>query len=208
VPYSFKFFNFIILLVFSVNAFTQTISEINSEFKIPDTLTYDTELRIYKTKRGSDCFDLFRMFKDQDGFWIAELYERCNEEEKLTGIMAKHPNLVSKSNMEYVFKNFLRSHLMNMPSLNTFKWKLVNRGEIRLVKKEYDGNIIDTFELNNKSLALIDVISYQVQVQHERKINKFTFSNPDGYLKLYPEIDELIYQKEILDTIKEEFGVW
>ena len=95
-----------------------------------------------------------------------------------------------------------------MPSLREIKWKLVIRGNVEKVKRKYGGKEIEEYELINRQIAILDGEGFKVQVKGWDRTNAFEFSNPDEYLKHYPEIDELIYMCEILSLIRTEFDIW
>ncbi len=116
--------------------------------------------------------------------------------------------LKSENDLEFVFQNFVRSHILDLPSLSKIQWKLVTRGNVEKVKNTYRGKEIEEYELMNKQVTIFDGEGFKIQVRGWNKTNEIEFSNPDAYLNNYPEIDELIYICEILNTIRAEFGIW
>lgn len=97
---------------------------------------------------------------------------------------------------------------MDLPSMDEIWWKLVTRGIVEKVEKPTLGYKIGDYALRNSILLVSDGEGYTVQVKNRGKVNEFRYSNPESYLKKYPEIDELIYMCEILDLIKSEFHIW
>ncbi len=57
-------------------------------------------------------------------------------------------------------------------------------------------------------MSIIDGISYSIQIQDNDSYNEVEYSNPESYLKNYPEIDELQTINEFLDFIKSSFGIY
>ena len=64
----------VLFLSFSTFTVAQNITEINSDLKLSDSLTYKTEVRIYQGGGTTNYSSLFRMFKDESEKWTAEFY--------------------------------------------------------------------------------------------------------------------------------------
>ncbi|WP_405328028.1 hypothetical protein [Leeuwenhoekiella sp. LLG6367-2.1] len=198
----------LIMFLFSIGVSAQDVTEINSDLKLSDSLTYETEVRIYQGGGITNYSSLFRMFKNKSQKWTAEFYEHYAKVDGQAELRTDKRTLKSKNDMEFVFQNFLRSHILELPSLGEIQWKLVTRGNVEKVKKQYRGKEIEEYELTNKQIAILDGEGFKIQAKGWNRANEFEFSNPDGYLKHYPEIDELIYMCEILNVIRTEFGIW
>ena len=196
------------IFLFSIGVSAQNTTAINSDLKLSDSLTYETEVRIYQGGGITNYSSLFRMFKNKSNKWTAEFYEHYAKVNGQVELRTKKRTLKSKNDIEFVFQNFVRSHRLDLPSLSEIQWKLVTRGNVEKVKKQYRGKEIEEYELTNNKIAILDGEGYKIQVKGWNRANEFEFSNPDGYLKHYPEIDELIYMCEILHTIRTEFGIW
>ena len=198
----------LILFLFSIGASAQKISKVNSDSNLSDSLTYDTEVRIYRGVGELNQTSLFRMFKDTSGKWTAEFYASHTKVSGQFNVRVEKSTIQSENDMEFIFQNFLRSHIMDLPSMDEIWWKLVTRGIVEKVEKPTLGYKIGDYALRNSILLVSDGEGYSVQVKNRGKVNEFGYSNPESYLKKYPEIDELIYMCEILDLIKSEFHIW
>lgn len=198
----------LIIFLFSIGVSAQNITEINSDLKLSDSLTNETEIRIYQGGGITNYSSLFRMFKDKSEKWTAEFYEHYATISGQAELRTEKQTLTSEKDMEFIFQNFVRSHILDLPSLSEIQWKLVTRGNVEKVKKKYRGKEIEEYELMNKQISILDGEGFKVQVKGWNRTNEFEFSNPDGYLKHYPEIDELNYMCEILDLIRTEFHIW
>lgn len=44
--------------------------------------------------------------------------------------------------------------------------------------------------------------------KNSNKVNYFEYSNPERYHEIYPEIDELAFVVELIDIVREGFGIW
>lgn len=198
----------LIIFLFSIVVSAQNITEINSDLKLSDSLTYQTEVRIYQGGGITNYSSLFRMFKDKSEKWTAEFYEHYAKVDGQAELRTEKKTLKSENDMEFVFQNFIRSHILDLPNLSEISWKLVTRGKVEKIKNIHRGKEIEEYELMNTQVAILDGEGFKIQVRGWNKTNEFEFSNPDAYLNHYPEIDELIYVCEILNTIRTEFGIW
>jgi hypothetical protein len=84
--------------------------------------------------------------------------------------------------------------------MSEIKYKMRERGNVELVDGEY--------QIMWKAKEIMDGIGYKVQIKADKKFNEIDYGNPESYLKYYTEVDELIYFNELLDIIKNEFGIW
>ncbi|WP_369996235.1 hypothetical protein [Winogradskyella sp.] len=198
----------LIIFLFSIGVSAQNITEINSDLKLSDSLTYETEVRIYQGGGITNYSSLFRMFKNKSDKWTAEFYEHYAKVEEQAELRTEKRTLESKNDMEFVFQNFVRSHILDLPNLCEIQWKLITRGDVKKIKRIHRGEEVEKYEIMSKQVGILDGEGFKVQVKGWNRTNEFEFSNPDGYLRHYPEIDELIYMCEILNTIRTEFGIW
>ncbi|RZS92003.1 hypothetical protein [Aquimarina brevivitae] len=199
---------FLLIPLLSINLFAQNLSEINSDLYLADSLTYQNEVRIYQGGGISNYSSLFRMYQNESDHWTAEFYEHYAKVDETDEVRTKKQKLKSINDMEFVFQSLNRSHILDLPSLNEIRWKLVTRGNVEKIKSMFRCKEIEEYQLTNKRVAIMDGEGYKVQVKNSNKANEFEFANPDGYFKYYPDIDELIYMCEILNTIRTEFGIW
>ena len=199
---------FFLIPLLSLNLYSQNLSEINSDLNLPDSLTNETEIRIYQGGGITNYSSLFRMFMDKYDKWTAEFYEHYAKVDGQAKLRTEKKTLKSKSDLEFVFQNFVRSHILDLPDESEINWKLVTRGNIEKIERNFRGKKIEEYELLNKKIAILDGEGFKIQVKGWDTNNEFEYSNPDGYLKHYPEIDELIYMCEILNIIRKEFGIW
>ncbi|WP_299611364.1 hypothetical protein [uncultured Aquimarina sp.] len=202
--------NIILFLIplLSLNFYSQNLSEINSDLNLTDSLTYETEVRIYQGGGITNYSSLLRMFKDKSEKWTAEFHEHYAIVVGQVELRTEKQTLKSKNDMEFVFQNLTRSHILDLPNESEINWKLVTHGNIEKVERNFRGKKIEEYEFSQKKIAILDGEGFKIQVTGWGKNNEFEYSNPDGYLKHYPEIDELIYMCEILNIIRHEFGIW
>ncbi len=202
--------NIILFLIplLSLNLYSQNLSEINSDLNLTDSLTYETEVRIYQGGGITNYSSLFRMFKDKSKKWIAEFHEHYAKVDGQVELRTEKQTLKSKSDLEFVFQNFVRSHILDLPNESEINWKLVPRGNIEKIERNFRGKKIEEYDFSNNKIAILDGEGFKIKVKGWDRNNEFEYSNPEGYLKHYPEIDELIYMCEILNILREEFGIW
>lgn len=198
----------LIIFLFSNAISAQDISGINSDLKLSDSLTYETEIRVYQGGGITNYSSLFRMFKDRSEKWTAEFYEHYAKVDGQVELRTEKRTLDSENDIEFIFQNLIRSHILDLPSLSEIQWKLVTPGKIEKIKKTHRGKEVVEYEFINNQILITDGEGFKAQLKGWNKTNEFSYSNPDSYLKYYPEIDELIYICEILNIIRNEFGIW
>ena len=161
--------NILIIIPFlaSISISAQNISKINSDFELSDSLTYETEVRIYQGGGITNYSSLFRMFKDFSENWKAEFYEHYAQVDEKTALRTEKQTLQSESEMEFVFLNLIRSHILDMPNQSEIHWKLVKRGDIRKVKTIYRGEIIEEFEIVSTKISILDGEGFIIQVDRK-----------------------------------------
>lgn len=197
----------LIIFLFSIGTSAQNITEINSDLKLSDSLTFDTEIRIYQGGGITNYSSLFRMFKDKSEKWTAEFHEHYSKVNGQTELRTEKQALKSENDMEFIYLNLLRSHILDLPNLREIQWKLETRGEVEKVERKHRGKTKEEYEILSKRKTIVDGEGYQFQAKGW-KFNEFEVSNPDRYLEYYPEVDELIFTCEILSIIRNEFGIW
>ena len=204
-----KKINFLILLFISIGISAQNTSNINSALKISDSLNYNTEIRIYQDHVTNNYSSLFRMFKDNKGKWYAEFYKYFSEVNGKVDIHTEKEILKNKNDFDHIFKNLLRSNILEIPSQDFIEWKLRKRGKVKKLNYKFKGKEIVEYQVADKVKYINDGIIYKFQVKAwNRKINNFEYSNPESYRNYYPEVDELIYVCEIINIIRSEFNIW
>ena len=203
-----------LLLIFSIIqslcAYSQGISKINLDLNLSDSLSNNTEIRIYQSVGPTNYTSLFRMYELEKDKWTAEFYEHWSKVDGVMEMKSTKKILTSKSEMEYVYLNLCRSYIFELPSGKDIAWKLEERGPIEKVEiyRNKDGTSKEEWmHLGTRSMQL-DGTGYRFQVKNSYKSNEFYFGNPDYYVQKYPEIDEPKYVSELIEIIKNEFGIW
>jgi len=192
---------FLILLIIFFNGiiFGQNIEEINREINIPDSLTYNSEIRIYKDLSITNCTEIFRMYYSENK-WNTELYKHYAYVDKNNKLKVEKIDLSTKQNLELVWLNILESNIEYLPSMGEIDYKLRGKGEFELYRGKY--------EISHSKITITDGIVYQVFVKNGINKNEVKFDNPETYLKHYPQVDELISYVALLSIIKNTFNIW
>tara|TARA_B100000949_G_scaffold179830_1_gene160945 strand:+ start:55 stop:675 length:621 start_codon:yes stop_codon:yes gene_type:complete len=198
----------LIISLFSFGAIAQNISKINSDLNISDSLNHEIEIRIYQIGGITNYNSLFRMFKDNSEKWTAKFYEHYSKVDKQSKIRILEKSVKSEHDMDFVYQNLLRSHILELSNLDDIKWKLESRGPVIPFENKVNGELVKEYGFIINKSAILDGKTYTIQVKALGKTNSFSYSNPESYFKKYPEVDELIYVCEILDIIKSEFNIW
>jgi hypothetical protein len=94
----------------------------------------------------------------------------------------------------------VKTHVQDLPEMSKIEWKLKKNPQIA----EDMGQKV----LSWQKTEIIDGESYIVNYRWRKDVNYVTYWNPEGYLRIYENVDELIYFNELLTIIRTEFGVW
>lgn len=175
---------------------------VDSLANIPPELK-ETEIRIYKDRGITNSGHIFRIYQE-DKIWKAELIQwflpREISKDEFEPINPKLTVLKSEKSLEEIFVNFEAKKIKYLPKEDFFKYKKENSEVI------YDEDEKE-FAVYTKVVGILDGTGYLVKYQHLKQKNEFDYSNPESYLKHYPEIDELNYFVDILKYIRKEFNI-
>lgn len=193
-----KFFALVLLFVSSILLGQEKVSEINAILQIPDSLTNESEIRIYKRYEITNGTDVLRLFR-KNKKWEAELYHYYHPLNKNDKPKFEKEKLTASSNNELVWLKILISNVEFLPKWESFDYKLETQ-KIVIEGGEYLFSVTKS--------AISDGETYNVFFRSYSKTNDFTYSNPESYLITYPGIDELEMFSKVLIIIREEFGIW
>lgn len=186
---------FILFLFIGTVTFSQSTNQI---INIPDSLTYQKEIRVYKFAALTNYSELFRIYQKTDKSWKVEFfkcYSARNENEKSR---FEKIQVTVKTDFDLLWLKMLNTHIENLADWDKIKYKLKKKGEITNERGEY--------ELHWQKVSVTDGQYYQVIVRNGDKLNKVSYSNPETYFEHYPEVDELNSFVELLNLLKEEFN--
>jgi len=195
-----------LLVSFVISA--QRLNRINKDLKLSDSLTYPTEVRIYQHTNTTNFTSLFRMFRDKSKKWTVEFYRHYAQVHEVAELKVEKEKLTPKNNLDSIYTSLVRSYIMDLPNQREIRWKMVRRGSIEKIERSRKGKKRITYELFNRSVHYTDGMSYFIQSKDWEGGNEFAYSNPYKYLDYYPDIDELTYVCEILNSIQHEFNIW
>jgi hypothetical protein len=198
----------ILFLLISIGTSAQKINQINADLKLSDSLTYQTEVRVYQHQNTTNFSSLFRMFKDKSKKWTVEFYKHYAKVPQIAELKVEKEELIAKNNLDSIYASLVRSYILDLPSQSEIRWKMVRRGSIEKIERTRNGKKRVTYELFNRSIHHTDGISYFIQSKDWKGAHEFAYSNPFKYLEYYPDIDELNYVCEILNSIQLEFNIW
>ena len=199
-----------LLLIYILPAFSQDISKMNADLKLSDSLVHITEIRIYQDHQITNYSSLLRLYEKDKKQWVGEFYEHFNAVPS-SGVKLRmtQKKITPKSDFEFIATSLKRSGILDLPSFDEIRWKFKIRGEIEKVEEKGSRGRTDSYYTYTSQFGgPSDGESFFVQVKYGGKTNEFSFSNPDSYLKKYPEVDELNYIHEIMELIREEFEIW
>ena len=186
-------------LLISLNSLlisSQDLVDNVNKINIPNSLTFEKEIRIYHECSVIGEYDLFRMYLNNSGKWIIEKYIYSFYKQNIT--YKNRIQLKPKNDPNLVWLRILKTNILNLPNQSEFEYKM------ETPKIEYFKGIP---ELIHEVIMINDGDSYQVKIRNKNKENEVFYDNPISYLKYYPKIDEFIYFSELLNLIKNEFGI-
>ncbi len=108
--------------------------------------------------------------------------------------------LKSQKSLEEIFVNIEAKNIKYLPKEENFQYKK-SKNE---VVYDYDEK---AFLIQTKVSSVLDGTGYLVKYKSGKQVNEFNYSNPETYLKTYPEIDELNSFVDILNDIRKEFDI-
>jgi hypothetical protein len=187
-----------ISLLYSIVAFSQNISKINSNLKISDSLTHQKEIRIYKKEDTTNYNELLQLYFENKK-WNAILYKYHDSVNEYVPLKIEKVKLSTKKDLELLWIQILATNIEFLPNQSEIEYKL--RGKL-----EIDTLSNGEYEYGYKITNIIDGTGYTVFVKNHTKTNNITFSNPESYLKLYPNVDELIDFCTLLKIINSTFS--
>ncbi|AZB30385.1 hypothetical protein [Chryseobacterium balustinum] len=197
-----KYLLFILFVSFNFLPAQQNI-EYDKILKIENLKFHEKEIRVYKKYGTSTGLELFRFYEDKKENWKAEVYNtvaRTNNKDEVK-IWTRKSKLNSLKNFEMLWLQFLDTNIIHLPKWEAFEYKL------KKINKTYqieDGEIYSS----TSRLSVLDGQSFYVQIKRGKAENQFNYYNPESYLEKYPNVDELLSFKELLDLIRTEFKVF
>jgi len=193
----FLIFSFLFLFIFLKSQNIDSLANIPSELR-------ETEIRIYKDRGITNSGHIFRIYKENK-IWKAELIQwflpKEISKDEFELVKPKLTVLKSEKTLEELFLNIKARNIGFLPKEEYFQYK---KDESRVI---YDEEEKDWAFETKKAVMILDGTGYLVKYQHFKQQNEFNYSNPESYLKHYPEIDELNYFVDILKYIRKEFNI-
>lgn len=193
-----------LFLLISVQLFSQTFEKVDSILGIKNIPMAEFEIRIYKDYSTTTGLELFRFYKTENDVYKAEFHQTIARKiEDKIDIRIRKSKLNSLKNMEVIWMGFLNSDVAHLPPFSEIEYKL--RSDKTLDVEIVDGEII---RYNTSKAYILDGVTYYVKFSSPERTNEFIYPNPESYLKLYPNVDELISFQELLDYVRNEFDIF
>ena len=163
----------------------------------------ETEIRIYKDRGITNSGFVFRIYKENNN-WKSELIQWFLPKEISKDEFEKIPPrlslLKSQKSLEEIFVNIEARNIKYLPKEENFQYKK-SKNEVIYDEDE------KAFLVQSKVISVLDGIGYLVKYKSGNQYNEFDYSNPETFLKTYPEIDELKSFVDILNYIRKEFDI-
>lgn len=163
----------------------------------------ETEIRIYKDRGITNSGFVFRIYKENNN-WKSELIQWFLPKEISKDEFEKIPPrlslLKSQKSLEEIFVNIEARNIKYLPKEEVFQYKK-SKNEVIYDEDE------KAFLVQSKVISVLDGTGYLVKYKSGNQVNEFNYSNPETYIKTYPEIDELKSFVDILNYIRKEFDI-
>ena len=190
-------FSFLFLITFLKSQNVDQLANIPYKLK-------EFEIRIYKDRGITNSGHIFRIYKE-DKIWKAELIQwflpKEISKDEFERVKPKLTVLKSEKSLEEIFVNFQARNIKFLPKEESFQYKKTSDRKVIFDEDE------KAFLISEKLTGVLDGTGYLVKYQSGKQQNEFDYSNPESYLKHYPEIDELNYFVDILKYIRKEFNI-
>lgn len=185
----------LLLLLISISCYSQKEPyRINKAIGIPDSLTHNNEIRIYIDYQITDGADLFRFYEAEKDKWVAELYNYS-----IYSPIAKK-EVLEEIDYDQLWVDISNNKILYIPTGEDIKYKL--KGDMTPVyengKKLYQSTMV----------SITDGSSYEIFIKKGLEQNHIRYANPELYLRLYPEVDELNYIVNVINSIRNNFCIW
>ena len=192
-------FSFLFIFFFSFVLNAQDLDKLSG---LPHD-TFEKEIRIYKDRGITNSGIIFRIF-EENKVWKAEKIQwflpREISSDEFESIKPIKIDLSKDKNLEVIFMNLEALNIGFLPKEEAFEYKKEKKSVI------WDGDE-KQFSSQISKIAILDGTGYSVNYKSEKNHNEFDYSNPESYLKKFPEIDELNSFVEILKYIRKEFKI-
>ena len=195
-----KQFLILIIILSNSNLFGQDWTKINKNVGFADSLNYKKEIRIYRTSGMTNYTGIFRIYQNNKDKWRAELINHYAKVPNQTELEIEKRKLKSKSKMDLVWLEILKTNIQDLPNMTDIDWKLKKEPVIQDINGEK--------VLSLKKSLILDGEGYDVHFRGGKYFNRVYYSNPESYLQIYKNVDELVYFNELLNLLRTEFGVW
>ena len=189
------------LIISSSSIFSQNLSDLNQIIGLTDSLTNEKEIRIYKSSGESGEYkDIFRMYQDSAKIWRAQLICYSTRVPNPERFSLKKQELKSNNDMDVVWLNIVKTNIQHLPKISDIDWKLQHEPVIKEINGEK--------QLVRKITLTSGGESFEVQFRCGEKSNQISYPDPESYLQIFENVDELIYFNEFLNVMRSEFDVW
>jgi len=178
----------------------QDLTEINENIGFTDSLNYKKEIRIYRTSGMTNYTGIFRMYQDSTEKWRAELIDHYSKVTNQAELKIEKRKLKSKSKMDLVWLKIQKTNIQDLPNMAEIEWKLKKNPQI---VKDMGETV-----LSWQKSSILDGEGFDVHIRWGKDFNRIYYSNPESYLRIYENVDELVYFNELLNLLRTEFNVW
>lgn len=190
----------LLLTIICLATQAQTISEINSDLGLEDDLTAEKELRIYKDRNIFNKSELVRIFRNDSSSWKIIFYEHWLPVNNHDSVKVKTTEIKVEKDMNLFWQELMITNIQYLPKMDDIRYKFRKNQTIVKRKGEY--------RIRYDSDIMFDGYVFTVILNNGEKSNQIIYSNPDVYLRNYPDVDEIIDFNNLLKAISSTLKIW
>lgn len=109
--------------------------------------------------------------------------------------------LQASGNLDIAWYKILAQDILYLPQQESIRYKF-SKKYVECDDRE------DGYAFGFHTIGIVDGTGFDIFIRQMDKQNHISYGNPESYLKRYPDVDELISIHELLEIIRENFGVW
>jgi hypothetical protein len=175
----------------STDNFSRLSFLIDSAYKLDKT--YDFEFRLWTNPSLVTYTNVF-ILSQKNKIWTARFFEyNGNQKQKLS------EKTVDQSKLDSLWARLTVNQVLTLPSQDSLK----NKMKIFVADTSYVLDEEDTY----KRLMMTDGAMYYFELATQNKRRSYSYHCPQGYSKLYPNIEELYRAYAIIILVRKYLGL-
>ena len=164
---------------------------IDSTFKLDKT--FDFEFRLWTNPSLVSNTNVF-ILRLKDKIWTARFFEyNGNKASKLS------ETKVNQTKLDSLWKSLVANQVLTLPTQDSLKHKM----------KMFVADTSQTYDEGDvyRQVIITDGIAYHFELTTQEKIRSYDYHCPQGYLKYYPNVEELYRAFVVIALVRKYLGL-